>query len=160
MYFPSLPLTEFPGQFFLSDLRNPQLRMDYCVTHQSCPCCEPLQSCNHILATCPTYEDQCQLLKKASEDLISIRHSRYWGQHWSTHQLPTCNQHVPKTTPPPEVSPVQKWYLTDLPLLLGHAQHHVAPLSHQHIHNNNTPTPPEVSPTQHWHHTDPTLFPL
>jgi len=29
MYLPGLPLTEFPGQFFLNDLRNPLTRMDY-----------------------------------------------------------------------------------------------------------------------------------
>jgi len=32
MYSPSLPHTEFPGKFFLSDLRNPLTRTDYRVT--------------------------------------------------------------------------------------------------------------------------------
>jgi len=32
MYSPSLPHTEFPGKFFLSDLRNPLTRTDYHVT--------------------------------------------------------------------------------------------------------------------------------
>jgi len=45
MYFFSLPLTEFLGQFFLSDLRNPLTRMDYCVTElfQLLPQSRPVQ---------------------------------------------------------------------------------------------------------------------
>ncbi|KIM50329.1 hypothetical protein SCLCIDRAFT_79100, partial [Scleroderma citrinum Foug A] len=34
-------------------------------------CGELLQSRDHILATCPTYADQRQVLKTASEDLVT-----------------------------------------------------------------------------------------
>ncbi|KIM57197.1 hypothetical protein SCLCIDRAFT_85711, partial [Scleroderma citrinum Foug A] len=38
---------------------------------RSCPYGEPLISHDRILATCPTYENQHQILKKASEDLVT-----------------------------------------------------------------------------------------
>ena len=37
---------------------------------QSCPCGEPSQTRDHILASCPTYRHQRYILKDASEDLI------------------------------------------------------------------------------------------
>ena len=36
----------------------------------SCPWGELLQSRDHIIATCPMYGEQCQILKSASEDLV------------------------------------------------------------------------------------------
>ncbi|KIJ67387.1 hypothetical protein HYDPIDRAFT_84672, partial [Hydnomerulius pinastri MD-312] len=37
---------------------------------QSCPCGEPLQTREHILAECPIYDDHRETLCEASEDLI------------------------------------------------------------------------------------------
>lgn len=78
---------------------------------RSCPCGEPLQSRDHILATCPAYEDQCQILKNASEDLITsdILGTKD-GIEVLISFLPATNAFKKQTPPPapPEVPPVQQ----------------------------------------------------
>ena len=54
------------GHAFMGEYYNKHVPTE----DRSCPCGVPIQSCNHILTTCPTYEDQHQILKKASEDLV------------------------------------------------------------------------------------------
>jgi len=41
------------------------------VEDRSCPCGEPLQSRDDIIATYSIYEDQRQIFKDASEDLVT-----------------------------------------------------------------------------------------
>ncbi|KAI6112113.1 hypothetical protein EDD16DRAFT_1423229, partial [Pisolithus croceorrhizus] len=36
----------------------------------SCPCGEYIQTCEHILATCPAFEPNHNILRSASEDLV------------------------------------------------------------------------------------------
>ena len=55
------------GHAFMGEYYSKHVPME----DRSCPCGELLQSCDHIIATCPTYEDQRQVLKSTSEDLIT-----------------------------------------------------------------------------------------
>jgi len=55
------------GHAFMGEYYNKHIPTE----DRSCPCGEPLQSRDHILATCPTYENHRQLLKEASEDLVT-----------------------------------------------------------------------------------------
>ncbi|KIM56787.1 hypothetical protein SCLCIDRAFT_131839, partial [Scleroderma citrinum Foug A] len=69
-----------------------------------------------ILATCPTYENQCQVLKSASEDLVTsdtlgtklgrcrrsapLRHLRIQKQRFLTlPEVPLCNIGIILTSP-------------------------------------------------------------
>ena len=75
----------------------------------SCLCGEPLQSRNHILTACPTYEDKRQILKKALEDLVT---SDILGTKDGIKALISflhATNAFKKQTPPapPEVPPVQ-----------------------------------------------------
>jgi len=55
------------GHAFMGEYYNKHVPTE----DRSCPCGEPLQSRDHILAACPTYADQRQILKKASENLVT-----------------------------------------------------------------------------------------
>ncbi|KIM68306.1 hypothetical protein SCLCIDRAFT_1017788 [Scleroderma citrinum Foug A] len=60
----------YSPQLQASQLRfGNQLRLS--SQHLYCPCGEPLQSRDHIITACPTYENQRQVLTDASEDLVT-----------------------------------------------------------------------------------------
>jgi len=78
----------------------------FSVEDRSCP---PLQSRDDIIATCPAYEDQRQILKDASGDLVT---SDILGTKEGVEALitflratNTFKKHQPPT--PPEVPPAQ-----------------------------------------------------
>ena len=55
------------GHAFMGEYYNKHVPTE----DRTCPCGDPLQSRDHILTACPTYENQRQALKDASEDLVT-----------------------------------------------------------------------------------------
>jgi len=98
---------------------------------RSCPCGEPLQSCDHILTACPTYEDQRQILKKASEDLVMSDILGTKDGIEALIQFLRATNAFKKQNPPHHLKYPQYHNETPLtPLTLGHAQHQADPLNH------------------------------
>ena len=94
------------GHAFMGEYYNKHIPTE----EWSCPCGEPLQSRDHILATCPAYEDQHQILKNTSEDLITsdILGTKD-GIEVLISFLRATNAFKKQTPPtPPEVPPVQQ----------------------------------------------------
>ena len=93
------------GHAFMGEYYNKHVPTE----DRSCPCGELLQSRDHILATCPMYADQRQVLKTASEDLVT---SDILGTKEGIEALiqflratNAFKKHRPPT--PPEVPPAQ-----------------------------------------------------
>ena len=55
------------GHAFLGEYYNKHVPTE----DRSCPCGEPIQTRDHVLASCPAYENQRHHLKDASEDIIT-----------------------------------------------------------------------------------------
>ena len=55
------------GHAFLGEYYNKHVPTE----DRSCPCGEPIQTRDHILASCPAYENHRNILKVASEDIIT-----------------------------------------------------------------------------------------
>ena len=92
------------GHAFLGEYYNKHVPTE----DRSCPCGEPIQTRDHILASCPLYENHRHILKDASEDIVT---SDILGTTEGVEALIKfldATNAFKKQRAPPEVAPAQQ----------------------------------------------------